>query len=195
MSFHHLLKAAGIFVLAIVAQVSFAQTKTITGRVTDSRDGSGMAGVTVSAKGGSAATQTNADGNYSLNVASGITTLTFSYVGFTAMDVSIDGRTSVDVSLVAAPSAMTEVVVIGYGTARRRDVTGAVTTVTAKDFQKGNITTPEQLIAGKVPGVSIISNGGQPGSGSQIRIRGGASLVVITRSALLTQMTLSPLPC
>src|SRR5687768_6977446 len=176
MSFHHLLKAAGFIMLAFVVQVSFAQTRTVSGKVSDSRDGSGMPGVTITAKGSSAATQTNADGNYSINVPAGVTTLTFSFVGFTAVDVSIDGRSTVDVSMVASPTAMTEVVVIGYGTARRRDVTGAVTTVTAKDFQKGNITTPEQLIAGKVPGVSIISNGGQPGSGSQIRIRGGASL-------------------
>jgi len=71
---------------------------------------------------------------------------------------------------------LNEVVVVGYGTTRKKDLTGSVATVSAKDFQKGNITTPEQMISGKVPGVSITSNGGQPGSGSTIRIRGGSSL-------------------
>lgn len=176
MSFQKLFKAAGLIMLALVAQVSFAQTKTITGKVTDSKDGSVMPGVTVSAKGGSNAVQSRNDGTFSITVPSNTTTLSFSNVGFTPQDVSIAGKSTVDISLVSNNMALGEVVVIGYGTARRRDVTGAVTTVTAKDFQKGNITTPEQLIAGKVPGVSIISNGGQPGSGSQIRIRGGASL-------------------
>ena len=71
---------------------------------------------------------------------------------------------------------LNEVVVIGYGTAQKKDLTGSITTVSSKDFQSGNITSPEQLIAGKVAGVSITSNGGQPGGGSVIRVRGGASL-------------------
>ena len=81
-----------------------------------------------------------------------------------------------DVALVINNTSLGEVVVIGYGTSRKKDLTGSITTVSSKDFQKGNITTPEQLIAGKVAGVSIISNGGQPGQGSTIRIRGGSSL-------------------
>ncbi len=176
MSFQKLFKAAGIVMLAIVAQVSFAQTKTVTGKVTDSKDGSGMPGVTVSVKGGSTAVQTKADGTFSINVPANATTLVFTSVGFTPFEASIQNRTSVDAVLNSTNTSLSEVVVIGYGTAKKKDLTGAVTTVTAKDFQKGNITTPEQLIAGKVAGVSIISNGGQPGSGSQIRIRGGASL-------------------
>lgn len=176
MSFQKLIKATGIILLVLVAQVSFAQTKTITGKVTDSKDGSGMPGVTVSATGGSAAVQTRSDGTYSIVVPASTTSLSFSNVGFTTVNISLAGRSSVDVTLTASATALSEVVVIGYGTARKKDVTGAITTVSSKDFQKGNITTPEQLIAGKVAGVSIISNGGRPGSGSQILIRGGASL-------------------
>src|SRR6185437_10825500 len=71
---------------------------------------------------------------------------------------------------------LNEIVVIGYGTTKKKDLTGAVTAVDEKEFQKGTITTPEQMIAGKVPGVSIISNSGEPGAGSTIRIRGGSSL-------------------
>jgi iron complex outermembrane receptor protein len=90
--------------------------------------------------------------------------------------VSIAGKSVVDVGLVQVNQQLNEVVVTGYGTTRKKDLTGSVNVVTAKDFQRGNITTPEQMIAGKVPGVSVISNGGQPGSGSTIRIRGGSSL-------------------
>ncbi len=176
MSFQNLIKATGLMLLVLLAQISFAQTRVVTGKVTDSKDGSGMPGVTVSVKNGSAAAQTGIDGTFSINVPSNAKTLVFSSVGFTTFETSIDNRTSVDATLTNSNAALSEVVVIGYGTARKKDLTGAITTVTAKDFQKGNITTPEQLIAGKVAGVSIISNGGQPGSGSQIRIRGGASL-------------------
>src|SRR4029079_18748828 len=86
------------------------------------------------------------------------------------------GKTAVDVILTGNVSSLNEVVVIGYGTRMKKDLTGSVTAITAKDFNKGSITTPEQLIAGKVAGVQITSNGGAPGSGSTIRIRGGASL-------------------
>ena len=81
-----------------------------------------------------------------------------------------------DVSMSLSTGSLAEVVVIGYGTRQKKDLTGAVTSITAKDFNKGTITTPEQLIAGKVAGVQVTSNGGAPGSGSTIRIRGGASL-------------------
>jgi iron complex outermembrane receptor protein len=118
---------------------------------------------------------TGTDGSFSLSVSPGAKTLLISSVGFTAREVSIGGG-NFQVSLMAVDASLNEVVVIGYGTARKKDLTGSVAIVSEKDFQKGNITTPEQMIAGKVPGVSVISNSGQPGAGSTIRIRGGASL-------------------
>ena len=172
-----LTKAIGLMMmLALVSQVSLAQTKVITGKVTDSRTGAAVAGVSVTPKGGGGGTQTGADGSYRISVESSVTTLVFSSVGFTEQEVSIAGKTSADVSLLINNTSLSEVVVIGYGTAKKKDLTGSITTVTSKDFQRGNITTPEQLIAGKVAGVQITSNGGAPGSGSTIRIRGGASL-------------------
>lgn len=171
-----IMKAAGVFLLAFITQISFAQNRVVTGKVTDSKDGSAMQGVTVSVKGTKTAVTTGSDGLYKITVPDGSTTLVFSSVGFTPQEFAIDGKTSVDVVLAANNTQLGEVVVIGYGTARKKDLTGSVTLVTAKDFQKGNITTPEQLIAGKVAGVQITSNGGAPGSGSTIRIRGGASL-------------------
>ena len=161
--------------LLFLSIAGYSQEKVITGKVTDSKDGSAMQGVTVAAKGSKTGTQTKADGTYQLSVNSSTSVLVFSFVGYDQQEVSIKGS-SVDIKLVNTTATLGEVVVTGYGTTRKKDLTGSIATVTSKDFQKGSITTPEQLIAGKVAGVSIISNGGQPGSGSTIRIRGGSSL-------------------
>jgi TonB-dependent starch-binding outer membrane protein SusC len=176
MSCRNLLRAAVFFTLLLFAHLSYSQDRVITGKVTDPKDGSGIPGVNVTPKGGSGGTQTNTDGSYRISVGPAVTVLVFSAAEFTTQEINIAGRTSADVSLAATTGSLGEIVVIGYGTTRKKDLTGSISTVNAKDFQKGNITTPEQLIAGKVAGVSIISNGGQPGSGSTIRIRGGSSL-------------------
>jgi iron complex outermembrane receptor protein len=144
--------------------------------VTDPKDGSGISGVNVTAKGSNKGTQTAADGTYRITVAPSVNVLVFSSAGFVTQEINISGKSTADVSLAVNNSSLTEVVVIGYGTARKKDLTGSVTTINAKDFNKGAITTPEQLISGKVAGVSITSNDGAPGSGSTIRIRGGSSL-------------------
>ncbi|HVT86649.1 MAG TPA: SusC/RagA family TonB-linked outer membrane protein [Chitinophagaceae bacterium] len=162
--------------LLLISQVAFSQGKVITGKVTDSKDGSPLGGVSVIGKGSTTGTQTAPDGTFHITVSSSVTSLLFSSVGYATQEVSIAGKTDVSVSLVLVNSSLSEVVVIGYGTSRKKDLTGSVATVSAKDFQTGVITTPEQLVAGKIAGVSIISNNGQPGSGSTIRIRGGSSL-------------------
>jgi len=160
--------------LLCLSVVAFAQTA-VTGKVTDSKDGTPLPGVTVQVKGATTATRTGADGTFKISVpADGV--LVFTSVGFGRQEVTVAGKASVEVSMVQTNQQLNEVVVVGYGTTRKKDLTGSVATVTAKDFQKGNITTPEQMISGKVPGVAITSNGGQPGSGSTIRIRGGSSL-------------------
>jgi TonB-dependent starch-binding outer membrane protein SusC len=161
--------------LLLCPAMLFSQAKTISGKVIDSKDGTPISGVSVVPKGSTKGTVTAADGSFSLTVNNNVTTLVFSYVGFASMERPANG-TNVSVSLTAFNAAMNEVVIVGYGTAKKKDLTGSITTVSAKDFQKGSITTPEQMIAGKVAGVSIISNSGQPGSGSTIRIRGGSSL-------------------
>jgi TonB-dependent starch-binding outer membrane protein SusC len=160
--------------LLLLSFISYAQTS-VSGKVTDSKDGAPASGVTVMVKGTNTVTTTATDGTFKINVpANGV--LVFSSVGYTLQEVSTTGKTSINVALVQLNQQLNEVVIVGYGTTRKKDLTGVVNVVTAKDFQKGNITTPEQMIAGKVPGVSITSNGGQPGSGSTIRIRGGSSL-------------------
>src|SRR5260221_1620564 len=176
MSFQKLIKVASLLVLLFIAHVSYSQNRTITGKVTDSRDGLGLPGVTVTTRGSKTATQTDANGTFSISIAPEIKSLLFSSIGYATQEVSIEGKTSVNISLVLTSTSLNEVVVTGYGTAKRKDLTGSIATITSKDFNKGSITTPEQLIAGKVAGVQITSNGGAPGSGSTIRIRGGASL-------------------
>ena len=176
MNMRKLLNAIGLPFFLLLSFISSAQDKVISGKVTDS-SGRGVYGVSVSVKGQSSrGTITAENGNYSLSVPSTASTLVFSSVGYGSQEVGIDGRTAINVLMQTTAGGLSEVVVIGYGTARKKDLTGSVTAVTAKDFNKGAITTPEQLIVGKVAGVQITTNGGAPGSGSTIRIRGGASL-------------------
>ena len=161
-------------VLLLAALIGIAQN-TVTGRVTNSKDGGGIPSATVVIKGTRTGTQTSGDGSFRINAPANAT-LVFSSIGFAAEEVSVSGKTNIDVVLQPGATDLNTVVVIGYGTRQKKDLTGSVTQVSSKDFQKGSITTPEQLIAGKVAGVQITSNGGAPGSGSTIRIRGGASL-------------------
>jgi iron complex outermembrane receptor protein len=175
MNMRKLLYSIGVPVLLLFSFASFAQDKVITGRVTDST-GTGIANVSVTVKEAPArGTTTDAGGRYSISVPADATALVFSSVGYSYREIRISGNT-VNVSLQSTTSDLNTVVVIGYGTVRKKDLTGSVATVNAKEFQKGVITSPDQLIAGKVAGVSITPNNGAPGSGSTIRIRGGSSL-------------------
>jgi TonB-dependent starch-binding outer membrane protein SusC len=154
----------------------FAQDRVISGKVTDSRTGTPVAGASVTPKNSTDGTTTGTDGAFTLRVSPQVRTIVISFIGYADQDVDVTSNTTVNVALSESALDLNEVVVIGYGTARKKDLTGSVAQVSSKDFQKGIITTPEQLIAGKVAGVQISSNGGQPGVGSRIRIRGGTSL-------------------
>ena len=121
-------------------------------------------------------TITDADGNFSLQVDKS-DRLTFTYIGFVDQTIAIAGQTfPLRLVLHEDSELLDEVVVIGYGSVQKKDLTGSITTISSKDFQKGAISTPDQLITGKIAGVQIVPGGGGPGSGSTIRIRGGASL-------------------
>jgi TonB-linked SusC/RagA family outer membrane protein len=150
------------------------QTIKVTGRVTDAKDDSGITGVSIVVKGTSTGTSSDATGSFSLQApANG--TLVFSSVGYSTREVAVSAV--MNVSLVAtASTTLNEVVVIAYGSKKKSDLTGAVTSVGAKDFQKGNINSSEQLLQGKVPGLQVTTGGGAAGGGSRIRIRSGASL-------------------
>ena len=162
------------FALILLSAAAFAQTA-VTGKVTDSKDGTAVAGATVTVKGTQTAAKTAADGTFKINALANAT-LIISSVGFGSMEVALAGKTTVDISLVQTNQRLNEVVVVAYGTKRRGDLTGSVTSVSAKDFQKGNIASSEQLLVGKVAGLEVTTGGGSAGGGSKIRIRSGASL-------------------
>ena len=163
-----------IFVFTLLSMAAMAQN-VVTGKVTDSKDGSPLAGVTVTAKGTRVSVQTATDGTYKITVPVGSGSLIFTSVGFAKQELAASG-TNVNVNFVATNQQLNEVVVVAYGTRRKTDLTGAVTQISAKDFQKGNNNSAEQLLQGKVAGLQITSGGGSAGGGSRIRIRGGASL-------------------
>jgi len=166
---------AMLMMLTVFCLSSIAQDRTVTGKVTNAKDGSPLAAASVLVKGSGVGAQTNADGSFSLKVPANATTLVVSSLNFETKEVTLSGNT-VSVALSPAVDQLNDVVVIGYGSVRKKDLTGSVVNVSSKDFNKGVISTPEQLIQGKVAGVQITSNNGAPGSGSTIRIRGGASL-------------------
>ena len=178
MTLKRLLQATSLLSLLLIFSLgAMAQEKTISGKVTDSKDGSPVVGASVVPKGSSAVgTTTGADGTFRLNVAGNVTALLISYVGYGTQEVSLGGKTSLEVKLASSGSNLNEVVVVGYGTARRRDLTGSVASVKAKDFNGGIVTAPDQLIQGKVAGVQIINNTGAPGGATTIRIRGISSI-------------------
>ena len=165
-----------LLVVAIaVPQMAMAQdSRIVTGNVTDEA-GLPLLGVTVLVPGTSTGTSTDIDGNFSVKVSAGATTLEFSYIGYSRLALPIQGET-MNVQMTPDTQVMDEVVVIGYGSQKKDDLTGSITAVGEKDFNEGLISSPEQLINGKVAGVQIVSAGGSPTSGSTIRIRGGASL-------------------
>lgn len=164
------------FTVAIIGTSVSAQERTVAGKVTDAKDGAPLVAASVTVKGSNKGTATSKDGTFSIKVPSNATTLVISYLNYATKEVDLDSKNIVNIALTQSSDQLNEVVVIGYGSVRKKDLSGSVATVSAKDFNTGAITTPEQLIAGKVAGVSIISNSGAPGAGSTIRIRGGASL-------------------
>ena len=152
-----------------------AQKIKVTGKVTDAADGSPLIGVTIQEKGTTNGTTTDLNGNFSISVAPA-STLAISYIGYAPQEIAVNNRTSINVSLSVGETKLQEVVVIGYGTVRKTDATGSVVAVSSKDFNKGAITSPQDLLVGKTAGVVITTSGGAPGSGATIRVRGGSSL-------------------
>ncbi|GGK85603.1 SusC/RagA family TonB-linked outer membrane protein [Rufibacter glacialis] len=161
------------FFTAVVG--AFAQTVTITGKVTDEKK-EGLPGVTVLLKGTSTANATDIDGNYSLAVPSGAGTLVFSYIGFVTQEVPINGRTTINVALTTDAKAIEEVVVVGYQTVTRKELTSSVSSVNAKQLQDVPVSTAAEALAGRLAGVQVNTSEGQPGAEITIRVRGGNSI-------------------
>ena len=166
------------FVLAFMLLTSLsvmAQDLTVSGTVKGT-DGTGLPGVTVQVKGTPKGTQTDIEGNYKLAGVAKNATLVFSFVGMTTKEEAVSGRSSINVTLSDDAAALEEVVVVGYGTQKVKDATGAVASIGAKDFNKGVINSPEQLLQGRVAGVQMTPNSGDPGAGANFTIRGTSSI-------------------
>jgi TonB-dependent starch-binding outer membrane protein SusC len=165
-----------LFLVALFTVVSVsAQQKTVTGSVTDSESGEPLPGVTIAVKGTTRGTITNFDGQFSIDVEVG-ERLAFSFIGYNPQEFIVGSADVIDVQLTQSVIGLEEIVVIGYGQVKKEDATGSVTAISADDFNKGNITSAQELLVGKGAGVVITTAGGAPGSGSTIRIRGGSSL-------------------
>ncbi|MFN3939099.1 MAG: SusC/RagA family TonB-linked outer membrane protein [Chitinophagales bacterium] len=174
--FQRLLLISMLFTPLIVS----AQSATLSGDLKDS-NGEALIGATILLDGTTTGTVTDIDGNYVIGgITPGTYNVVYSFVGYKTITESITFSAGENVRrsfvLIEDVNVLDEAIVIGYGTTQSRDLTGSVTAVTTKDFAKGNISTPEQLVQGKIAGVKITSNSGMPGAGSQIRIRGGSSL-------------------
>jgi len=164
-----------LFLIAIVffASQAFAQEYQLTGKVTDAKDKSTLPGATVLVKGTTNGTLTDIDGNYSIKVSPGAT-LVFSFIGYVPQEVVIAGQKSLVVSLVQEATTLEEVLVIGYGTQKKTDRTGAIAHVTSAELNQGSMTDPIQGLQGKASGVVITKKGGDPNAGFAVKIRGSA---------------------
>ena len=163
-----------LLLMLLVHSLALAQS-TISGTVSESENGFPLPGVNVIIKGSSSGTTTDFYGKYQLTANNG-DVLVFSYVGYTSQEVIFAGQAVLDVQLSEDASALDEIVLIGYGGVKKEDLTGAVDLITAKDFNQGPIVSAQQLISGKIAGVSVTSGSGAPGDGQTIRIRGNGSL-------------------
>jgi len=167
----------GFFTLiCFVVQPASAQNKVITGRITDNKDKSALIGVSIIVKGSNTGTNTDASGSFRINAPASATTLVVSYIGYTSKEVPIPASNVINVSLVSTTNALNEVVVVGYGTQRIKDATGSVASLNPRDFNKGVIATPEQLLQGRISGVQVTPASGEPGAGATINIRGSGSI-------------------
>ncbi|GAB4054754.1 SusC/RagA family TonB-linked outer membrane protein [Spirosoma litoris] len=162
-------------ILLVGNSVAWAQGRTVTGTVTDPA-GASLPGVSVQIKGTQRGTNTDAEGKYSLANVPDNATLVLSFIGYTSQEVAVGNRSVVDVKLADDTKALEEVVVVGYGTAKRKDLTGSVVQVTAKDFNAGVNPNPLQAIQGKVAGLVITAPSGDPNQAPTVRLRGYTSL-------------------
>ena len=161
----------------LVSIVMNAQERKVTGKVTSSEDLLGLPGANVYIKGSSVGASADMDGNYTVIVSEKNAVLVFNYVGYQTVEVPLGNKTVVNVSLKADTKNLDEVVVVGYGTRKKSDITGSVSSVTAKELTAYPLLNAEMALQGRAAGVSVQSNnGGEPGAPVKIRVRGGTSI-------------------
>ena len=168
---------------AFFVSINLYSQSLLNGKVTDDMSSDPIAGVNVIVKGTSSGTASDFDGNFNITVNQG-DVLVFSYVGYSTKEINYNGQLSLNVSMSEDASQLDEVLLIGYGSVTKDDLTGAADLITSDDFNQGSVLSPEQLISGKLAGVSVTSGGGAPGEGQAIRIRGLGSLS-LTNSPLI----------
>lgn len=172
----YLSKLLFLLITGVMHQNAFSQEgHSISGQVT-SENGEPLPGVNIIIKGTTSGTVSDLDGKYTIYIPNENTTLVYSFIGYTSEEIIVGGRSAIDIQLKSDIKALEEVVVVGYGTQKRKDITGAVASVSSEDFNPGIAVAPEQLIQGKVAGVNIVQNSGQPGAASTVRIRGANSI-------------------
>lgn len=152
-----------------------AQQRTVTGKVTSAEEGA-LPGVNIVIQGTLQGVTTDVDGNYSIQVPGPDAVLVFSSIGFNSQNITVGNQSTIDVLMVASLTSLDEVVVTGYGTQKRKELTSSIATVKEDDFNKGNVNNPAQLIQGKVAGLSISKPGGNPNGGYDIRLRGMSTI-------------------
>lgn len=155
----------------MAATTALAQSAVVTGKVTAQDDGSPVPGVNVLEKGTNNGTVTDSDGNYRISVGTG-STLVFSFVGYVTQESSVGGQSAINISLASDVTSLSEVVVVGYGTQEKKELTSSVTSLKSEDFNRGTVMDPAQLLQGKVAGLNITRPGGDPNGGFNIRLRG-----------------------
>ena len=175
MHLKNLLKVSCLILALFLAIPAMAQNTVVTGKVTDAKDGSSIPGVSVVAKGTTVGTVTDINGNFKLSVPASVKTLTVSFVGYTSKDVALTGG-PLNIALETANTSLNEVLVVGYGTVRKKDATGAVVKVSSDDFVQGVTTNPLQQLQGQASGVVITTTDGDPNNSPVVRIRGTASI-------------------
>ncbi|WP_462264629.1 SusC/RagA family TonB-linked outer membrane protein [Mucilaginibacter sp.] len=175
MQLKNLLKVCFFAVFCFITASVWAQDRVITGKVTDAKDGSPLPGVSILATGSSRGIASDANGNFRLNVPEGTTSLTFTYISYNRKVVPITGSV-LNVTMDPATNTLNDVLVVGYGTVRKKDATGAVQKVSSADFVQGVTTNPLQQLQGKAAGVDITSFSGDPNANPTVRIRGTVSL-------------------
>ena len=164
-----------LLIFSFAISFAFGQARTVKGKVTSETEGP-LIGVNIVLQGTVQGTMTDAGGNYSISVPGPEAVLIFSFISYTSQSVTVGNQSVIDVVLAPALSALNEVVVTGYGTQKKREVTSSIVSVKSDEFNKGSVTDPVQLIQGKVSGLSISKAGGDPNGGFDIRLRGMSTI-------------------
>lgn len=169
-------KLYALFVVLLMTAATAGAQGILHGKVTHETDGTPMAGVTVLEKNSTNGTVTDAEGNYSLSVGGTEPIVVFSYLGFETKEIAVNGRSGIDVVMTPSASALSQLVVIGYGTTKKSDLTGSVSSVSAKELDATPATSLDQALQGRAAGVQVTQLSGKPGAATSIRIRGTSSI-------------------